>query len=99
MGGTSVLTVITSPAAATLSVTSTVALWPTVSVSPVSAGAGDANSKVTLSAGTVHTLVVLDGASGLENNEIGCPSYRGMAPPVPITRTARGNDGTAGDGR
>jgi hypothetical protein len=38
----------------------------TVSVSPVSAGAGDANSKVTLGAGTVHTLVVLDGASGLE---------------------------------
>jgi hypothetical protein len=32
----------------------------------VTAGAGDANSSVTLAAGTVHTLVVLDGASGLE---------------------------------
>src|SRR5579864_1445771 len=38
----------------------------TVSVSPVSAGASDANSSVNLAAGTVHTLVVLDGASGLE---------------------------------
>jgi len=32
----------------------------------VSAGGADANSSVTLAAGTVHTLVVLDGASGLE---------------------------------
>ena len=32
----------------------------------VSAGGTDANSSVTLPAGTVHTLVVLDGASGLE---------------------------------
>ena len=32
----------------------------------VSAGGGDANSSVTVAAGTVHTLVVLDGASGLE---------------------------------
>jgi len=32
----------------------------------VTAGAGDANSSVIFAAGTVHTLVVLDGASGLE---------------------------------
>lgn len=38
----------------------------TVTVSAVSAGAGDTTSKVTLAAGTVHTLVVLDSASGLE---------------------------------
>jgi hypothetical protein len=38
----------------------------TVTVSAVSAGAGDTSSSVTCAAGTVHTLVVLDGASGLE---------------------------------
>ena len=32
----------------------------------VSASGGGAKSSVTLAAGTVHTLVVLDGASGLE---------------------------------
>jgi hypothetical protein len=32
----------------------------------VSAGGGDVTSSVTLAAGTVHTLVVLDGAGGLE---------------------------------
>jgi hypothetical protein len=31
-----------------------------------SAGSGDAESTVTLAAGTIHTLVVLDGARGLE---------------------------------
>ncbi len=37
----------------------------------VSAGGTDANSSVTLPAGTVHTLVVLDGASGLGGRQPG----------------------------
>ena len=32
----------------------------------VTAGGGDANTSVSVAAGTVHTLVVLDGANGLE---------------------------------
>jgi Domain of unknown function (DUF4397) len=52
------------------SVTSYQAVTPgteTVSVTGAGAGAGQhASSRITLAAGTVHTLVVLDGASGLE---------------------------------
>jgi hypothetical protein len=50
------------------SVTSYQAVWPgasTVAVAAV-ADAGDANTDVTMAAGSIHTLVVLDGANGLE---------------------------------
>jgi hypothetical protein len=36
----------------------------------VTAGAGDAQSAVTLTAGSIHTLVVLDGAKGLEIDDL-----------------------------
>jgi Domain of unknown function (DUF4397) len=46
----------------------------------VSAGGTDANSSVTLAAGTVHTLVVLDGASGLEVVNLEDASGSGQPP-------------------
>ena len=46
----------------------------------VSAGGGDANSSVTVAAGTVHTLVVLDGASGLEVVSLEDASGSGQPP-------------------
>src|SRR5579872_4272712 len=66
-----------------------------VSVSAVSAGAGDANSSVKLAAGTVHTLVVLDGASGLEVVSLEDASGSGK-PPLGGVETGFG--GTAGHG-
>jgi hypothetical protein len=42
------------------------AVSPGTETVTVTAGSSDASSTVTLAAGTVHTLVVLDGASGLE---------------------------------
>jgi uncharacterized protein DUF4397 len=48
------------------SVTSYQAVSPGASTVAVAAGAGDANTAVTLVAGSIHTLVVLDGAKGLE---------------------------------
>ena len=48
------------------SVTSYQAVSPGASTVAVAAGAGDANTDVTLAAGSIHTLVVLDGAKGLE---------------------------------
>ena len=67
----------------------------TVSVSPVSASASDANSSVNLAAGTVHTLVVLDGASGLEVVSLEDASGSGK-PPLGGVQTGFG--GTAGHG-
>jgi hypothetical protein len=46
----------------------------------VSAGGTDANSSVTLAAGTVHTLVVLDGANGLEIVNLEDASGSGQPP-------------------
>jgi len=48
------------------SVTSYQTVSPGTNTVTVSSSDGDATSSVTLAAGTVHTLVVLDGASGLE---------------------------------
>jgi hypothetical protein len=48
------------------SVTSYQAVSPGASTVAVAAGAGDANTDVTMTAGSIHTLVVLDGATGLE---------------------------------
>lgn len=67
----------------------------TVNVSAVNAGAGDANSKVTLAAGTVHTLVVLDGASGLEVVSLEDASGSGKPPAGGV---ATGFGGTAPHG-
>jgi hypothetical protein len=48
------------------SVTSYQAVSPGAETVSVTAGAGDAKSAVTLTADSIHTLVVLDGAKGLE---------------------------------
>ena len=48
------------------SVTSYQAVSPGVETAAVTAGAADAQSAVALTAGSIHTLVVLDGAKGLE---------------------------------
>lgn len=69
----------------------------TVSVSPLSAGAGDTNSKVTLGAGTVHTLVVLDGASGLEVVSLEDASGSGK-PPLGGVQTGFGGTAPHGPG-
>jgi hypothetical protein len=66
-----------------------------VSVRAVSAGAGDANSSVTLAAGTVHTLVVLDGASGLEVVSLEDASGSGKPP---LGGVSTGFGGTAPHG-
>jgi hypothetical protein len=68
-----------------------------VSVSAVSAGAGDANSSVTLAAGTVHTLVVLDGASGLEVVSLEDASGSGR-PPLGGVQTGFGGTAPHGPG-
>jgi Domain of unknown function (DUF4397) len=60
-----------------------------------SAGAGDANSSVTLAAGTVHTLVVLDGANGLEVVNLEDASGSGKPP---LGGVSTGFGGTAGRG-
>jgi hypothetical protein len=69
----------------------------TVSVSALSAGAGDANSSVTLAAGTVHTLVVLDGASGLEVVSLEDASGSGK-PPLGGVQTGFGGTAPHGPG-
>jgi hypothetical protein len=69
----------------------------TVTVSAVSAGAGDANSSVTLAAGTVHTLVVLDGASGLEVVSLEDASGSGK-PPLGGVQTGFGGTAPHGPG-
>jgi hypothetical protein len=67
----------------------------TVSVSAVSAGTGDANSSVTLAAGTVHTLVVLDGTNGLEVVSLEDASGSGKPP---LGGVSTGFGGTAPHG-
>ena len=61
----------------------------------VSASGGDAKSSVTLAAGTVHTLVVLDGASGLEVVNLEDASGSGKPPAGGV---ATGFGGTAPHG-
>jgi hypothetical protein len=56
---------------------------------------GDANSSVTLAAGTVHTLVVLDGASGLEIVSLEDASGSGKPP---LGGVSTGFGGTAPHG-
>ena len=61
----------------------------------VSAGAEEANSHVTFAAGTVHTLVVLDGASGLEVVNLEDASGSGKPP---LGGVSTGFGGTAPHG-
>jgi hypothetical protein len=68
------------------------AVSPGTETVTVSAGYVDANSSVTLAAGTVHTLVVLDGTSGLEVVNLEDAAGSGK-PPLGSVRTGFG--GTA----
>jgi len=61
----------------------------------VSSSGGDASSSVTLAAGTVHTLVVLDGASGLEVVNLEDASGSGTPPAGGVST---GFGGTAAHG-
>jgi hypothetical protein len=61
----------------------------------VSAGSGDASQSVTLAAGTVHTLVVLDGANGLEVVNLEDASGSGKPP---LGGVSTGFGGTAPHG-
>jgi Domain of unknown function (DUF4397) len=61
----------------------------------VSAPGSDANSSVTLAAGTVHTLVILDGASGLEIVNLEDASGSGTPPAGGVST---GFGGTAAHG-
>ncbi|MFZ0187705.1 MAG: DUF4397 domain-containing protein [Streptosporangiaceae bacterium] len=63
----------------------------------VSAGGTDANSSVTLPAGTVHTLVVLDGTSGLEIVNLEDASGSGK-PPLGGVQTGFGGTAPHGPG-
>nr|MDQ2815952.1 DUF4397 domain-containing protein [Actinomycetota bacterium] len=62
------------------SVTSYQAVSPGTETVSVTASGQDANSRITLTAGTVHTLVVLDGASGLEIANLEDAAGSGQAP-------------------
>ena len=63
----------------------------------VTAGGSDTHSSVTLAAGTVHTLVVLDGASGLEVVNLEDASGSGK-PPVGGVTTGFGGTAPRGPG-
>jgi hypothetical protein len=63
----------------------------------VSSSGGDAHSSVTLAAGTVHTLVVLDGASGLEVVNLEDASGSGQ-PPAGGVSTGLGGTAPHGPG-
>jgi hypothetical protein len=71
------------------------AVSPGTETVTVSSGGGDASESVTLAVGTVHTLVVLDGASGLEIDSLEDASGSGQ-PPVGGVETGFG--GTAPHG-
>jgi Domain of unknown function (DUF4397) len=61
-------------------VTSYRAVTPGTRTVAVTAGGGDANTSVTVSAGTIHTLVVLDGANGLEIDNLTDAAGSGTPP-------------------
>ena len=67
------------------SVSSYQAVLPGTQAVTVTAGSSDAHSSVTLAAGTVHTLVVLDGASGLEIVNLEDASGSGKPPAGGVT--------------
>jgi hypothetical protein len=76
-------------------VTSYQAVSPGTESVAATAGGGDVNSSVTLAAGTVHTLVVLDGANGLEIDNL-TDAVGSGEPPLGPTQTGFG--GTAAHG-
>jgi hypothetical protein len=71
------------------------AVSPGTETVTVSSGGGDVDESVTLAVGTVHTLVVLDGASGLEIDNLEDASGSGQ-PPLGGVQTGFG--GTAPHG-
>jgi hypothetical protein len=71
------------------------AVSPGTETVTVTASAANATSSVTLAAGTVHTLVVLDGTSGLE--VVNLEDASGMGQP-PLGGVSTGFGGTAGHG-
>ncbi len=79
------------------SVSSYQAVPPGTQTVTVTAGSTDAHSSVTLAAGTVHTLVVLDGASGLEIVNLEDASGSGK-PPVGGVTTGFGGTAPHGPG-
>jgi hypothetical protein len=76
-------------------VTSYKAVTPGTETVAATAGAGDAQTSVTVAAGTVHTLVVLDGANGLEIDNLTDASGSGTAPAGAVST---GFGGTAAHG-
>ena len=76
-------------------VTSYHAVAPGTQTVAVTADGGDANTSVTLAAGTVHTLVVLDGANGLEIDNL--TDAAGSGEP-PLGGASTGFGGTAAHG-
>jgi Domain of unknown function (DUF4397) len=76
-------------------VTSYKAVTPGTETVSVTAVGGDANSSITVAAGTVHTLVVLDGANGLEIDNLTDASGSGVAPAGAVST---GFGGTAAHG-
>jgi hypothetical protein len=77
------------------SVSSYQAVSPGTMTVTVSSSGGNATSSVTLAAGTVHTLVVLDGANGLE--VVSLEDASGMGTP-PLGGVSTGFGGTAPHG-
>jgi hypothetical protein len=78
-------------------VTSYKAVTPGTVTVAVTAGGGDANTSVTVAAGTVHTLVVLDGANGLEIDNLTDAAGSGE-PPVGPAGTGFGGTAAHGPG-
>ncbi len=78
-------------------VTSYIAVTPGTQTVTVTAGGGDANTTVTLAAGTVHTLVVLDGANGLEIDNLTDAAGSGE-PPTGGANTGFGGTAAHGPG-
>jgi Domain of unknown function (DUF4397) len=78
-------------------VTSYQAVSPGTETVTVSAGTADATLAVTLAAGTVHTLVVLDGTSGLEIDNLEDASGSGQ-PPLGGVQTGFGGTAPHGPG-
>ena len=76
-------------------VTSYHTVTPGTETVAVTAGGGDANTSVSIAAGTVHTLVVLDGANGLEIDNLTDAAGSGDAPSGAVQT---GFGGTAGHG-
>ncbi len=78
-------------------VTSYIAVTPGTQTVAVTASGGDANTTVTLAAGTVHTLVVLDGANGLEIDNLTDAAGSGE-PPLGGANTGFGGTAAHGPG-